>query len=293
MKQQLTTLIKQTLSELITPNFVLDPAILAYRLVNGVLHPLHPKLDIAFDDLLGIDRQKIKLQQNTRQFLARLPANHVLMTGARGVGKSSLIHALLATYHSQGLRIIEVPAQELHLLHALNKAVATLNRSYSRSYRYLVFCDDLAFDQKDANFRTLKSLLDGSLVNNDQILIYATSNRRHLLPNLMQTNQEAYAQEVHRSETMDDTLSLADRFGLWLSFHPINQEQYLAMVAHHLAKAHIEFDDEKQSLAKQFAQLRGNFSGRLAKQFSNDIIGQIQLHANQNHPSEQNHTQSI
>lgn len=285
----LTTLAKQVLTQLLMPSFVLDPAILAYRLVNGVLHPLHPKLDIAFDDLLGIDRQKIKLQQNTRQFLARLPANHVLMTGARGVGKSSLIHALLATYHSQGLRIIEVPAQELHLLHALNSAIAKL----SRSYRYLVFCDDLAFDQKDANFRTLKSLLDGSLVNNDQILIYATSNRRHLLPNLMQTNQEAYAQEVHRSETMDDTLSLADRFGLWLSFHPINQEQYLAMIAHHLAKAHIEFDDKKQTLAKQFAQLRGDFSGRLAKQFSNDIIGQIQLHANQNPPSEQNHTQSI
>lgn len=285
----LTTLAKQVLTQLLMPSFVLDPAILAYRLVNGVLHPLHPKLDIAFDDLLGIDRQKIKLQQNTRQFLARLPANHVLMTGARGVGKSSLIHALLATYHSQGLRIIEVPAQELHLLHALNSAIAKLGRSY----RYLVFCDDLAFDQKDANFRTLKSLLDGSLMNNDQILIYATSNRRHLLPNLMQTNQEAYAQEVHRSETMDDTLSLADRFGLWLSFHPINQEQYLAMVAHHLAKAHIEFDDEKQTLAKQFAQLRGDFSGRLAKQFSNAIIGQIQLHANQNPPSEQNHTQSI
>ena len=285
----LTTLAKQALTQLLMPSFVLDPAILAYRLVNGVLHPLHPKLDIAFDDLLGIDRQKIKLQQNTRQFLARLPANHVLMTGARGVGKSSLIHALLATYHSQGLRIIEVPAQELHLLHALNSAITKLGRSY----RYLVFCDDLAFDQKDANFRTLKSLLDGSLMNNDQILIYATSNRRHLLPNLMQTNQEAYAQEVHRSETMDDTLSLADRFGLWLSFHPINQEQYLAMVAHHLAKAHIEFDDEKQTLAKQFAQLRGDFSGRLAKQFSNAIIGQIQLHANQNPPSEQNHTQSI
>ena len=204
------------------------------------------------------------------------------MTGARGVGKSSLIHALLSAYHEQGLRIIEVPAQELHLLHALNTAITMLNCPHCR---YIIYCDDLAFDQKDANFRTLKSLLDGSLMDNDQLLIYATSNRRHLLPNLMQTNQEAYAQEVHRTETMDDTLSLADRFGVWLSFHPINQAQYLAMVAHHLAKAHIEFDDNKQLLAKQFAQLRGDFSGRLAKQFSNDLIGQIKLNASQTHPS--------
>lgn len=266
----------QFLDERIAKTITLDPDVLAYRWVGGqrgTLTPIDVHLSITLDDLHGIDTQKDKIIQNTRQFLANLPANHVLMTGTRGAGKSSLVRALLHAYHQDGLRVIEVARDDLHTLDKIRHAII----ENDNHCRYIIYCDDLAFNGSDENYRTLKSMLDGALDSEqDRLLIYATSNRRHLLPQLMKDNVSIYngqTNEVNPYETIDETVSLSDRFGLWISFLPMNQETYLDIVAYYLTQADMAFDEMVRGEALTWASTRGGRSGRVAHQFSRHWIG--------------------
>ncbi|STY99326.1 Predicted ATPase (AAA+ superfamily) [Moraxella lacunata] len=266
----------QFLSERTTQSIHLDPDVLAYRWVGGqrgTLVPVDVHLAITLDDLHGIDTQKDKIIQNTRQFLANLPANHVLMTGTRGAGKSSLVRALLHAQHPDGLRVIEVARDDLQMLDKIRHAI----KASDNHCRYLIYCDDLAFNGHDENYRTLKSVLDGALDSEqDRLLIYATSNRRHLLPQLMKDNVSIYngqTDEVNPYETIDETVSLSDRFGLWISFSPMNQETYLDIVAYYLARADMAYDEMVRGEALKWASTRGGRSGRVAYQFSRHWIG--------------------
>lgn len=297
-------LLEQYLQEQVTPTIEIDPAQLAYRWVGGKqghLEPLAVNLFLSLDDLHGIDTQKAKLVQNTRQFLKGYPANHVLMTGTRGAGKSSLIRALLQAYHSEGLRIIEIARDDLQMLDKIRVAINALPADCG--CRYVVYCDDLAFNGQDESYRTLKSVLDGALDSEqDKLLVYATSNRRHLLPQLMKDNVNIYngqTDEVNPYETIDETVSLSDRFGLWLSFHPMDQNTYLHIVRHYLSLSpnrnldnandvkennhHAEesntLPDDIRAAALRWASERGGRSGRVAYQFSRYWIGQMQLAA--------------
>ena len=307
LPDHLLDLLGQYLQEQITPTIEIDPAQLAYRWVGGQtghLEPLAVNLFLSLDDLHGIDTQKSKLVQNTRQFLKGYPANHVLMTGTRGAGKSSLIRALLQAYHDEGLRIIEIARDDLRMLDKIRAAIKALPADCK--CRYVVYCDDLAFNGQDESYRTLKSVLDGSLDSEqDKLLVYATSNRRHLLPQLMKDNVNIYngqTDEVNPYETIDETVSLSDRFGLWLSFHPMDQNTYLHIVHHYLSieqktDAKTSHDDmyvdaankgadsinelptHIRSAALRWASERGGRSGRVAYQFSRYWIGQTQLAA--------------
>ena len=312
LPDHLLDLLSQYLQEQVTPTIEIDPAQLAYRWVGGqtgYLEPLAVNLFLNLDDLQGIDTQKSKLVQNTRQFLKGYPANHVLMTGTRGAGKSSLIRALLQAYHNEGLRIIEIARDDLRMLDKIRAAIKALPADCK--CRYLVYCDDLAFNGQDESYRTLKSVLDGALDSEqDKLLVYATSNRRHLLPQLMKDNVNIYngqTDEVNPYETIDETVSLSDRFGLSLSFHPMDQNTYLHIVHHYLflqqkvdAKTHHdnmhgdaenkgadsidELPTHIRAAALRWASERGGRSGRVAYQFSRYWIGQTQLAAEDNHP---------
>ncbi len=234
---------------------------------------------IGLDDLQHIGPQKEELERNTRQFLAGLPANNALLWGPRGTGKSSLVKALLNAYAAQGLRLVEV---ERHDLVDLPEIVDVLG---ARPGRYIVFCDDLSFDEHDQTYRALKTVLDGSVLSTpDNILIYATSNRRHLVPERLRDNQDARYDEdgeVHQSEAVEEKISLSERFGLWLSFHPFNQERYLDIVEHWLAAFGVPDRDsgEVRRAALQWALLHGSRSGRAAQQFARDWAGRIALAA--------------
>ena len=252
-----------------------DWSALAYRWRSegrsGYLEGIpHPRM-IGLDDLLGIDRQKTELGRNTRQVLAGLPANNALLWGARGTGKSSLIRALLNAYADQGLRVIEVDRNDLVELPAV---VAPL---HERQEKYLLYCDDLSFEADDPGYKALKAALDGSLAAApDNVLIYATSNRRHLLPEYNEENQQAQllGGEIHHGEAVEEKISLSDRFGLWLAFHPFSQDQYLEIVTHHLqGLAGLELDDEAREEALRWALARGSRSGRVAWQFARDWAG--------------------
>lgn len=285
LSDELTELLTQFLRKRTTREIHINPDVLAYRWAGGESGQLSP-LDVSFhqdlDDLLGIDTQKQKLIANTRQFLSGLPANHVLMTGSRGAGKSSLIRALLKHYHTQGLRIIEVARDDLLHLDKIRAAIKA-SQSQGNTNRYIVYCDDLAFNAQDENYRTLKSVLDGALDSEqDRLLVYATSNRRHLLPQMMKDNVNIYngqTDEVNPYETIDETVSLSDRFGLWLSFYPMNQELYLDIVAGYLNKENISMDDTARQEALKWASTRGGRSGRIAHQFSRHWIGQLKLNS--------------
>jgi len=191
-------------------------------------------------DLQNIDRQKADARRNTEQFVKGLPANNVLLTGSRGGGKSSLVKALLNEFSAQGLRMVEV---DKHLLHELPDIIAQL---HTRPERFIVYCDDLAFSEDDTSYRALKTILDGSLhAGADNVIIYATSNRRHLVPESHQDNQQAHYTdngELHPGEAVDDRISLSDRFGLWLTFYPNSQDDYLAAVTVWLGKHQLELD---------------------------------------------------
>jgi predicted AAA+ superfamily ATPase len=230
------------------------------------------------EDLLGVDRQKERVEQNTRQFVAGLPANNVLLWGARGTGKSSLVHALLNAHADQGLRLVEVDRASLVALPDIVDAVA------GAPFRFILFCDDLSFEADDPSYKALKSVLDGSVFTTaDNVLIYATSNRRHLLPEIAHENLEARHTEdgeVHPGETTEEKVSLSDRFGLWVSFQPFPQTQYLDVAAHWVdvlarrAGLELEFDADARAEALRWALARGSRSGRTANHFARHWVGQ-------------------
>ena len=242
------------------------------RGARGWLDTVRHVARIDLTDLQHIERQKDIIDRNTRQFLQKKPANNVLMTGARGTGKSSLVKAMLATYGDQGLRLIEVDKSDLGDLADIVELVAT------RPERYIVFCDDLSFEEGEAGYKALKSVLDGSVsASGDNVLIYATSNRRHLMPEYMSENLQAKHQadgEIHPGETVEEKISLSERFGLWLSFHPFKQDDYLDIVYHWLRELNCPADqiEASRTEALQWALERGSRSGRVAYQFARDWV---------------------
>jgi len=242
------------------------------RAQRGFLQPVAHVHDVKLSDLQGVDRQKALIEQNTRQFVEGRPANNVLLTGARGTGKSSLVKAMLNKFHKQGLRLIEV---EKHDLLDLPEIVDQIAR---RRERFVLFCDDLSFEASEAGYLALKVVLDGSIAApTDNVLIYATSNRRHLMPEYMQENLETKhrGEEIHPGETVEEKISLSERFGLWISFYPFDQDAYLGIVAHWLEALGCrpgDFDKARQE-ALQWALLRGSRSGRVAWQFARDYAG--------------------
>ncbi|MEY2620062.1 MAG: hypothetical protein RL522_3064 [Pseudomonadota bacterium] len=240
---------------------------------HGTLEPVRHVAGIRLEDLKEIDGQKEKIQRNTEQFVQGLPANNVLLTGARGTGKSSLIKACLNAYSTRGLRLIEVDKADLTDLPDIIDVVA------ERSEKFIIYCDDLSFEDGEPGYKALKSILDGSVTAaTPNVLIYATSNRRHLLPEYMKENL-SYTHtadgEVHPGEVVEEKISLSERFGLWVSFYPFSQDEYLAIVAQWLSAlgvgaAQIEAA-KPESLV--WALERGSRSGRVAYQFARDFAG--------------------
>ena len=231
---------------------------------------------IDLDDLLHINRQKNTLEQNTKQFLEDLPANNALLWGPRGTGKSSLVRALLNGYVDKGLRLIEVDRHDLIDLPEI------IERIKSEKFKFIIYCDDLSFNEDDETYRALKTVLDGSVrATPKNVLIYATSNRRHLLPENQQDNQKSQVinGELHLDEAIEEKISLSERFGLWLSFHPLDQLRYLDIVNHWLATfgaSETQVQDAKKE-ALQWALSRGSRSGRSANQFARDWLGRSKL----------------
>jgi predicted AAA+ superfamily ATPase len=239
----------------------------------GFLQPVKHVADIAFEDLKNIDRQRDAIRDNTKNFLQKKPANNVLLTGARGTGKSSLIKASLHEFASQGLRLVEVEKEHLADLADITDLLA------DRPERFIVFCDDLSFEDGESGYKAMKSALDGSVsAQVDNILIYATSNRRHLLPEHMKDNL-SYSHsddgEIHPGEVVEEKISLSERFGLWLSFYPPKQDEYLEIVAHWLR--HFGLSDPQiegaRAEALVWALERGSRSGRVAWQFAKHWAG--------------------
>ncbi len=236
--------------------------------LQAVAHP-H---GIRLEDLQDIDRQRDLVRQNTLQFVQRLPANNVLLTGARGTGKSSLVKAVLNRYAPDGLRLIELDKQDLMHLPDIVETIA------AQPFRFILFCDDLSFDSDEPAYKTLKAVLDGSVsATPENVLIYATSNRRHLMPEYMQENLETkYVDgEVHPGETVEEKISLSERFGLWVSFYPFTQDEYLDIARHWLRSLGVaDVDSEAVRLeAVQWALQRGSRSGRVAWHFARDWAG--------------------
>ena len=239
----------------------------------GVLEPVRHVATIRLADLKEVDAQKEKLLRNTAQFVAGRPANNVLLTGARGTGKSSLIKACLNEFSGRGLRLIEVDKADLVDLPDLVDLVA------ERPERFVVFCDDLSFDEGEPGYKALKSMLDGSVAqSSDNVLIYATSNRRHLLPEYMKENlsyRHTEDGEVHPGEVVEEKISLSERFGMWVSFYPFSQDEYLAIVAQWLRSFGVAEDAiaaaRQESLV--WSLERGSRSGRVAFQFAKDYAG--------------------
>ncbi|MDA3920293.1 MAG: ATP-binding protein [Salinisphaera sp.] len=230
---------------------------------------------LPLDRLHGIDRQKERLLANTRQFVSGRPANNVLLWGSRGTGKSSIVRALLGELADQGLRMVEVPAHRLVDLPDLVTILA------DRPEKFIVFSDDLSFEAGDGSYKALKAVLDGSLAAAPpNVLIYATSNRRHLLPEYQSENQATHQVdgEIHHSEAVEEKISLSERFGLWLSFYPFDQQNYLEIARRHLGahglNCEIGSDQPWERAALQWALARGNRSGRTAEQFARDWAGQ-------------------
>ena len=240
---------------------------------HGVLEPVRHIGSMSLDDLKEIDQQKEKIQRNTLQFLQGLPANNVLLTGARGTGKSSLVKACLNTYASQGLRLIEVDKQDMVDLPDIIDVVA------QRPEKFMVFCDDLSFDEGEPGYKALKSILDGTVAAaSPNVLIYATSNRRHLLPEYMKDNL-SYTHtedgEVHPGEVIEEKISLSERFGLWVSFYPFSQDEYLHIVDQWLQSLGVAKDASAKAHPEAliWALERGSRSGRVAYQFARDFAG--------------------
>ena len=240
---------------------------------HGVLEPVRHLAPMTLDDLKEIDDQKEKLQRNTEQFVHGRPANNVLLTGARGTGKSSLIKACLNTYAPQGLRLIEVDKEDLTDLPDIVEVVS------GRPEKFLVYCDDLSFEDGEPGYKALKSILDGSVAASvPNVLVCATSNRRHLLPEYMSENltyKHTPDGEVHPGEGVEEKISLSERFGLWISFYPFSQDEYLTIANQWLGAlgATAEKIEEARPAALLWALERGSRSGRVAYQFARDYMG--------------------
>ena len=239
----------------------------------GALEPVRHLAAMKLDDLKEIDPQKDKIERNTRQFVEGRPANNVLLTGARGTGKSSLIKACLNAYAPHGLRLIEVDKTDLTDLPDIVEVVA------GRPEKFIVYCDDLSFEDGEPGYKALKSILDGSVAaSTPNVLVYATSNRRHLLPEYMKDNL-SYTHtddgEVHPGEVIEEKISLSERFGLWVSFYPFSQDEYLAIVAQWLSSlgASAAQIEAARPEALVWALERGSRSGRVAYQFARDFVG--------------------
>ncbi len=235
--------------------------------IESIRHPDR----IPLDALCCIEAQIARIEQNTRQFVHGFSANNVLLTGARGTGKSSLIKALLNKYAQSGLRLIEVEKHHLTDLHDIVEII------YQRPERFILFCDDLSFESDDPGYKALKVVLDGSLAAiSENVLIYATSNRRHMIPEYMLDNLATLhsGEEVHPGEAIEEKISLSERFGLWVSFYSFDQEQYLIIVQYWLAFFGIaEITPEIKQESLQWALERGSRSGRVASQFARDFAG--------------------
>lgn len=237
---------------------------------TGFLQSLPRPHTFALGKLAAVDSQMQKLVNNTRQFLSGKPANNALLTGARGTGKSSLVKALLHEYSPEGLRLIEVDKTDLTTLPALLELLS------KRNERFIVFCDDLSFDVGDDSYKALKTALDGGLsLRCENVLVYATSNRRHLMPEMMSDNYATQGEkgEVHPQEAVEEKVSLSDRFGLWLSFYPFDQEAYLAAVESWLKEYNLSLDETARQAALNWSLMRGSRSGRVAWQFVCDWAG--------------------
>jgi predicted AAA+ superfamily ATPase len=240
---------------------------------HGTLEPVRHVAQLGLQDLKEIDQQKEKIQRNTEQFVNCLPANNVLLTGARGTGKSSLIKACLNNYAPRGLRLIEVDKDDLVDLPDIIEVVA------NRTEKFIVYCDDLSFEDGEPGYKALKSILDGTVAaSTANVLIYATSNRRHLLPEYMKENL-TYTHtddgEVHPGEGVEEKISLSERFGLWVSFYPFSQDEYLAITAQWLSSFGVSTTaiDAAKPEALVWALERGSRSGRVAYQFARDYAG--------------------
>ena len=241
---------------------------------HGALEPVRHLGALGLSDLKEIDDQKEKIQRNTEQFVSGVPANNVLLTGSRGTGKSSLIKACLNAYAARGLRLIEVDKDDLTDLPDIVDLV------FGRPEKFIVYCDDLSFEEGESGYKALKSILDGSIAAaTPNVLIYATSNRRHLLPEYMAENltyTHTADGEVHPGEVVEEKISLSERFGLWVSFYPFSQDEYLTIVAQWLASFGVSAAaiEAAKPASLVWALERGSRSGRVAFQFARDYAGQ-------------------
>lgn len=241
---------------------------------TGHLQAVEHPHSITLDNIQFADRQKAEIVRNTLQFIQGLPANHVLLTGARGTGKSSLIKALLTAFASQALRIIEVEKQDLIDLPEIVHLIR------NRPEKFIIFCDDLTFEANDVSYKALKVILDGSIEHaSSNVLVYATSNRKNLMPEFMADNlpSKDFNGEIRPSDTIEEKTALAERFGLWLSFYGFDQDEYLAIAAYWLNTFNLPFDDTARQAALSFSHTRGARSGRVAYQFAKDYAGRRQL----------------
>jgi len=247
---------------------------------SGTMEPVPSIEGIHLDDLLGIEPQKQIVEENTRQFLAGLPANNTLLWGTRGTGKSSLVRALLHAYAHQGLRIIQVDKDDLVSLPAIVEEVKT------QPFKFILFSDDLSFESGDASYKVLKSALDGSVYAlPENVLIYVTSNRRHLVPEYESDNRGAMSVEgeVHHGEAVEEKISLSGRFGLWVAFHPFSQDLYVEVVRRWVQKlgkkvgVGLDFTREAEAEAILWSQKKGDRSGRIAYQFACDWVGRTAM----------------
>lgn len=255
------------------------------RGTGGYLDPVPEIEAFHLDDLLGIDEQKLSVVENTRQFLAGYPANNTLLWGTRGTGKSSLVRALLHSYAPQGLRVIQVDKDDLVHLPAI---VDDIKR---QPYRFILFSDDVSFETGESSYKMLKSALDGSVyAPPENVLIYVTSNRRHLLPEYETDNRGAMLvnNEIHHGETVEEKISLSGRFGLWVGFHPFSQDQFLEVARQWVERlcersaSELHWNEDTRQAAILWTRQKGDNSGRIALQFANNWVGSKLLHQGKN-----------